>query len=78
MHEQSYLLLVDICKDDLKREEQMQIDGGNLDDDKIERDWYQLNILTTIQVSQQEVYGMFEQGLLNCCNHFYERYRDVR
>lgn len=39
-NEHSYLLLVDISKDTKQREDQMEIDGGNLDNDAIEREWY--------------------------------------
>jgi len=40
VNEHSYLLLVDVSKDRQKRQDEMEIDGGNLDDDKIEREWY--------------------------------------
>ena len=39
-NEKSYLLLVDISKDSQKRMEEMEIDGGDLDDDSIEREWW--------------------------------------
>jgi hypothetical protein len=34
------VLLVDVSKDRKQREDQMEVDGGNLDDDNIEREWH--------------------------------------
>ena len=28
----------------------MEIDGGNLDDDTIEREWFQLTVLTSLNI----------------------------
>ena len=40
MNEHNYLMLIDVSKDRKQREEQMEIDGGDLDNDAIEREWY--------------------------------------
>jgi len=40
LNEKSYLLLIDVSKDGQKRSEEMEVDGGNLDDDSIEREWW--------------------------------------
>ena len=40
LNEKPYVLLVDVSKDRKQREEQMEVDGGNLDDDNIEREWH--------------------------------------
>jgi hypothetical protein len=40
LHEHSYILLVDVSKDRKQRESKMELDGGNLDDDNIEREWH--------------------------------------
>ena len=39
MNERSFILLIDVSKDRKQREDQMEKDGGNLDDDSIEREW---------------------------------------
>jgi hypothetical protein len=48
LNEHSFLLLVDISKDRGKTQDEMKIDGGNIDDDKIEREWFQVTVLTTL------------------------------
>ena len=48
LNERSFVLLVDISKDRKQREDQMQVDGGNLDDDSIEREWQQLTVITSL------------------------------
>ena len=71
LNEHSYVLLVDVSKDNQKRQDEMEIDGGNLDDDKIEREWFQLIVLTSIQVSESEVKEMLSRALTELTLDFY-------
>lgn len=32
----------------------MELDGGNLDDDNIEREWWQLTVITTLPIFGEE------------------------
>jgi len=41
----------------------MQVDGGNLDNDAIERDWYQLTVLTSLQVAESEIKEILKEGI---------------
>ena len=52
----------------------MKIDGGDLDDDKIEREWWQLVILTSLQVQEDEIKQIFEKALRQC---FVEKLEEV-
>lgn len=78
MNEHSYLLLVDLSKDQQKRQDEMQIDGGNLDDDKIEREWWQLTILTSLQVQEDDTKQIFEKAITNVFNERLEELQDVK
>ena len=57
LNEKSYLLLVDISKDSQKRQEEMDIDGGDLDDDTIEREWWQITVLSSLPIQDGETDG---------------------
>ncbi len=42
----------------------MEVDGGNLDDDKIEREWYQLTVVTSIPiVDEQDGLNILKQAI---------------
>ena len=74
INEHSYVLLVDVSKDNQKRMDEMKRDGGNLDDDKIEREWYQLMVITSIQVSQSEITEMLSKAMSELTHSFYGRF----
>jgi len=72
------LLLVDVSKDQQKRQDEMEVDGGDLDNDAIEREWYQLTVLTSIAVTEAEVKGLVEHAMTVCFESYMDGYRDVR
>lgn len=78
LHEHSYLLLVDISRDNKTRQDEMEIDGGNLDDDSIEREWFLLTVITSIQISETQFKHMFTECIGTMLRDFYESYKDVR
>ena len=42
--------MVDVSKDNQKRMDEMEVDGGNLDDDNIEREWWQITVITSVPI----------------------------
>ena len=78
MNEHNYLMLIDVSKDRKQREEQMEIDGGDLDNDAIEREWYQLTVLTSIEIEEAEVHKLLKEAMQTCFEAFLESYQDVR
>ena len=78
-NEKSYLLLVDISKDSQKRQEEMDIDGGNLDDDTIEREWWQITVLSSLPIQDGEKDGkqLLQSALEKLLQDFIEKHKDV-
>lgn len=69
VNEKSYLLLVDVSKDVQKRQDEMEVDGGNLDDDNIEREWHQLTVITSIpfmEDGESDGRAILRKGLETC------------
>ena len=67
LNERNYVLLVDVSKDAKKRQDEMEVDGGNVDDDSIEREWFQLVIITSLLIKdEKDGADILKEALGNC------------
>ena len=57
----------------------MEIDGGNLDDDNIEREWLQLTVLTSLYIKDEnDGKKILTDSLKSLFFDFINRYKDVK
>ena len=53
----------------------MDVDGGNLDDDNIEREWWQVTVLTSVPlVDENDGRQIFKSAIEICLRSFIERH----
>ena len=67
LNERNYILLVDVSKDAQKRQDEMDKDGGNVDDDSIEREWFQMTVVTSLMIKDEKDGAEILKEALNNC-----------
>ena len=56
----------------------MEVDGGDLDDDAIEREWYMLTVLTSVPIKDEEDgKSLLKEAISNCMKSYLERDKDI-
>ena len=57
----------------------MELDGGNLDDDAIEREWWQLNVITTLPIfGEDDGKEVLTQCIKNIFKDFVLKHWDIK